>query len=97
VAAGGVGHLLAQQLLAAGVFGRADAVLRSGPAAVAQFQVGELAARGAGGEACEPVAVDVGEAQLGAGCGLSLRTITRVGRGPCAGGDVEDGRSDVPQ
>jgi hypothetical protein len=35
----------------AGVLSRADAVLATGPAAVAQFQIGKLAAFGAGGKA----------------------------------------------
>lgn len=48
----------------AAVFGAADAVLAAGPAALPQFEVGELAAFGAGGEAGDPVPVDVGERQL---------------------------------
>ena len=51
----------------AGVLGAADPVLAPGAAAVPEFQVGELAALGAGGEAGEAVAVDVGEPQLRAG------------------------------
>ena len=42
-------------------------VLAPGPAAVPELEVGELTAAGAGGKAGEPVAVDVGEPQLGAG------------------------------
>ena len=52
-------------------FGSADAVLGAGPAAVAQFQVGELATRaagaGVGGERGVAVPVAVGGAQLRAG------------------------------
>jgi hypothetical protein len=44
------------QVAQAGVLGGADAVLASGAAAVAQFQVGELPALGVGGKAGEPVA-----------------------------------------
>ena len=54
-----------------GVLRGADAVLGAGPAAVAQFEVGELAAgpagAGVGGERGQPVAVAVGQAQLRAG------------------------------
>ena len=45
----------------------ADAVFGAGPAAVAEFQVGELTLFGVGDEAGDAAAVDVGEAQLGAG------------------------------
>ena len=49
-------------------FGDADAVLGTGAAAVAQFEVGELAAgttgSGVGGKGGDPVAVGVGQAQL---------------------------------
>ncbi len=55
------------QVAQAGVFGGADAVFAAGAAAVAQFQVGQLASAatraGAGDKAGEAVAVDVGEAQ----------------------------------
>jgi hypothetical protein len=56
-----------RQVAQPGVFGRADPVLAPGPQPVAQFQVSELPAEGAGGEAAEPVAVDVGEPQLRGG------------------------------
>jgi hypothetical protein len=48
---------------------------------VAQFEVGKLAAAGVGGEAGEPVAANVGEAQPGAGWGRSLPTMTRIPSG----------------
>ena len=51
----------------AGVAGASDAVLAAGPLAVTQFEVGELAAFGVGGEAGEPQSVEVGETQPGAG------------------------------
>jgi hypothetical protein len=47
------------QVAQAGVFGAP--VLTVGPAAVAQFQVGELTAVGVGGEAGDAVPVDIGE------------------------------------
>ncbi len=50
----------------------ADPILAPRPLPVASFQVGELPAAGVGGEGGEPVAVDVGEAQLGAGVGAFL-------------------------
>jgi hypothetical protein len=49
------------QVAQAGVLGGADAVLAAGPAAVAQFQAGKLAAVGAGGEAGKAVPAGVGE------------------------------------
>ncbi|KAB8189127.1 hypothetical protein FH608_040465 [Nonomuraea phyllanthi] len=48
------------------VLGRAAAVFGAG-AAVAQFQVGELATRGAGDGAVEAVPVKIGAARLGIG------------------------------
>ena len=62
-----LGEAVQGEVAQAGVLGAADAVLAPGAAAVPQFQVGELAACGAGGEAGEAVAVDVGEPQLRAG------------------------------
>ena len=56
----------------AGVLGAADPVLAPGPAAMAEFEIGELPAAGAGGKAGEPVPADVGEAQLRAGKGTFL-------------------------
>ena len=49
--------------------GVADAVLAAGAAAVPQFEVGELAAAGVGGERGESVPVAVGESELRAGVG----------------------------
>jgi hypothetical protein len=49
-----------RQVAQAGVFGGADAVLAAGAAAVAQFQVTELAASGVRGEAGDAVPVDDG-------------------------------------
>ena len=60
-------EVVQRQVAQAGVLGVADPVLAAGPAAVTQFEVGELPAGGVGGERGEPVPVDVGEAQLGAG------------------------------
>src|SRR5262249_7952458 len=48
----------------AGVLGGPDPVLAPGPAAVAQLEVGELPALGAGGEAGEPVTAGIGEPPL---------------------------------
>ena len=62
----------------AGVPGAADPVLAPGPAAVAQFQVSELAAAGAGRKAGDPVPVDVGKAQLRAWVGRSFLAMTRM-------------------
>src|SRR6185437_17117262 len=59
-----LGVALEREVAQAGVLGAADAVFAAGAAAVPQFQVGELAASGAGGEAGDAVAVDVGEPQL---------------------------------
>jgi hypothetical protein len=70
-----------REVAQAGVLGGADAVLAARPPAVAQFQVRELAGPGVGGEAGEAVPADAGEAQLGAGVGCSLRTITRIPSG----------------
>src|SRR5690606_10856353 len=64
-----LGEMVQGQVGQAGVLGAADAVFAAGPAAVAEFQVGELAAAGVGDEAGEAVAVEVGEAQLRAGMG----------------------------
>jgi len=63
------------QVRQAGVAGGADAVLASGPTAVAEFEVGELTTGGVSGEAGEPVAVGVGESQ---GWGRSARTRSRI-------------------
>ena len=49
-----------------------DAVFAAGAAAVPQFEVSELPAAGVGGESGEPVAINVGEAQLRAGVGAFL-------------------------
>ncbi|GAB3838586.1 hypothetical protein GCM10028799_79480 [Kribbella italica] len=57
------------QVPEAGVFAGADPVLDAGVGAVLHFQVGELTAGGVGEEGGEPVAVDVGEGELGAGVG----------------------------
>ena len=70
-----------RQVAQAGVLGGADAVLAPCAAAVAQLEVGELPGHGVGGETGEPVVVDVDEPQLRAGCGRSLRTITRIPAG----------------
>jgi hypothetical protein len=64
-----------------GVLRAADPVLAAGPAAVPQFQVGELAFLRVGGEGGEPVPIEVGEPQLHTGCGRSLRTMTRIPAG----------------
>ncbi len=87
----GQGHDLAPQLVVGeplqrrvpqpGILGAADPVLAADPAAVPQFQVRELAFPGVGGERGEPVPVEVGEPQLGPGCGRSLPTMTRIPAG----------------
>jgi len=59
-----LGEALQRQVPQPGVLGAADPVLAPGPLAVPQLQVSELAAFRAGGEAGEPVAVDVGKPQL---------------------------------
>ncbi len=56
----------------AGVLGQADPVLAARPAPVAQLEVGELASSGVGDERGDAHAVDVLEAQLGAGVGSFL-------------------------
>ena len=58
-----------------------DPVLAAGPPAVPQLEVGELAFPGVGGDGGEPVAVEVGEPQLGSGVRRSLRTMTRIPAG----------------
>jgi len=54
-----------RQVGQSGVFGGGDAVFAAGPAAVAQFEVGDLAGRavgaGVGGERGDAVAVGVGD------------------------------------
>ena len=67
-----LGEVVQRQVGQAGVFGDADAVLAAGPAAVAQFEVGQLPAGGVGGERGDPVPVGVGDAQLRAGVGPFL-------------------------
>ena len=69
---------LERQVPQPGVLGAPDPVLAPGPPPVPQFQVGELAALRVGGQAGEPVPVDVGEPQLRAGCGRSFRAMTRI-------------------
>ena len=56
----------------AGVLRAPDPVLAPRPAAVAQFQVGELPGPGVGGEGGDAVPADVGEPQLRAGVGAFL-------------------------
>jgi hypothetical protein len=56
-----------RQVRESGVLGVAEAVLAAGPAAVPQFEIGELAAGGVGGEGGDAVPVDAGQAQLRAG------------------------------
>ena len=62
-----LGEVVQRQVAQAGVLGAADPVLAAGPAAVPQFQVGELAAAWCWWRSGEPVPVDVGEPQLRAG------------------------------
>ena len=76
-----LGEAVEREVAQPGVLGVPDAVLAAGPAAVPQFQVGELAFPRVGGEGGEPVPVDVGEPQLRPGCGRSLRTMTRIPAG----------------
>src|SRR5437660_5000769 len=53
-----------------GVFGVADQLLGSAPAALQCFEVGDVGAGEVGDEDLEAVAVDVGEGELGAGVGF---------------------------
>ena len=76
-----LGDALQRQVPQPGVLGVPDAVLAPRPPPVPQLQVSELAFLRVGGEGGEPVPVDVGEPQLRAGCGRSLRTMTRIPAG----------------
>jgi hypothetical protein len=60
------------------VLGTADPVLAPGPAAVAQFQVGELPGSGAGGEAVTRLPSMSVIRSCAPGWGRSLRAITRI-------------------
>ena len=62
----------------AGVLGVADPVFGARPAAVLQFEIGQLSAFGVGGERGDPVPVDVGQAGWAPGWGRSFRAITRI-------------------
>jgi hypothetical protein len=73
-----LGEPVEGEVAQAGVLGGLDPVLTPGAAAVTQLEAGELPAFGAGREAGEPVPADVGEPQLRAGVGRSLRTMTRM-------------------
>jgi len=74
-----------------------DPVLAPGPAPVAQFQVGQLPAAGAGGKAGEPVPAGVGEPQLRAGVRAFLADdhphARRPGRQVQHAGDLGDPRA----
>ena len=76
-----LGEALQRQVPQSGVLGAADPVLAPGPAAVPELKVSELAFPRVSRESGEAVAVDVGEPQLRAGCGRSLRTMTRIPAG----------------
>jgi hypothetical protein len=84
----GVGcECVAGQVADAGGFAAAGPVFDPGVAAVALLEVGELARWGVGEEGGEPVPVDIGEGQLGAGVGAFAADDDSGTGGP--GGEVE--------
>lgn len=60
-------ELPGRRMVQPGVLGSADPVLDPSAGAVPGLQLGQLEADGVGGEGLEPLALRVGEAQLGAG------------------------------
>src|SRR4051794_41939802 len=61
------GEVVQRQVGQPGVLGAPDAVLGPGAAAVPQLQIGQLSTGGVGDEGGDPMSVDVGDPQLGAG------------------------------